>query len=146
MNCFLYNWNLFVSKIFAFYYNLYVSNKNEIYKIDEKTSITIKMNSDFKNNHFTNLYFNRYFDSRDIKKYSFEKIFNYKNSFISIDDIVEKKGYCYYITFNSNVHKRTKSFIDNIKANNIIKHSDIFSNEITIKNLNYSNNRINNIL
>ena len=145
MNYLIYNWNLFVSKIFALYYNLYLVNKNEMYKIDKKTIITIKMNYHDKNNNFTNLYFNRYFDSRDIKKYSFEKVFNYRNAIVDKNDYIENDGYCYYITFKSNVHRRTKKFIDNINMNNIIQYCDIFSNKTTIKNINYKNNRIMNI-
>tara|TARA_B100000963_G_scaffold357441_1_gene379645 strand:+ start:974 stop:1408 length:435 start_codon:yes stop_codon:yes gene_type:complete len=144
MKYLFYTWNSLLSNLISLYYNIKKFKFEQKFIIDNKT-ITIKINHNINQNDIE-LYFNRYFDTRDIEKYSFEKIFNLQNTITNIDNNNDYKGLYYYITFYPNVHKRTKIFIDKINNYKSLHYYDVFFNETIIKNVNCNNNRIMNIV
>ena len=136
------NLNFIISKFLEFYYYVNIFNNNKMFKTSKNTMITFKLNQNLCNKNDADIYFNNYFDSRDIKKYSFEEVFNLKDGIVKFDDSIFNNGYCYYITFNSYVHKRTKVFIDKINTNESIHYNDLLSNHVTVNNSNDRYNRI----
>lgn len=140
------NLNFIISKFLEFYYYVNIFNNNKMFKTSKNTMITFKLNQNLCNKNDANIYFEKYFDSRDIKKYSFEEVFNLKSRVINSNDLILNNGYCYYITFNSYVRKRTKIFIDKINLNESIQYNNLLSSQVIVNNSNDKYNRINDII